>query len=165
MLKNLDDTQLSLMLADDVAWSYEATRRLKELMWHEVRRIMISGRWTDPIERKRIQREIVLLKTDILELVEDMDKFSDQGRTKTFDLPRVDVEKDYGLMFRGETLRSMIRAAELELRDRKNFRRELYEYNKDYFWTYHTWYPMENGYELRPVTLLVDGGNHSRNPE
>ena len=44
MLKNLDDTQLSLMIADDVARSYEATRQLKELMWREVRHIMILGR-------------------------------------------------------------------------------------------------------------------------
>lgn len=96
----------------------------------------------------------MFLKTDILELVEDLDKFGDQGRTKTFDLPRVEVDKDYVAMFAGESLKSMIRAAELELNDRKKYRRELYEYNKDYFWTYHTWYPMENGYEMRPVTML-----------
>jgi hypothetical protein len=126
-------------------------------MWHEVRRIMVSGDWYNPNERRRIQREIILLKTNILNLVEDMDKYSDQGRTKTFNLPMVEVEKDYALMFREESLGSMIRAAEIELKERKSFRRELYEYNKDYFWTYHTWYPAENGYELRPGSLIDSG--------
>ncbi len=104
MLKNRDDKQLSLILADDVTWSYEATRRLKDLMWHEVRRIMVSGDWYNSNERRRIQREIILLKTNILDLVEGMDKYSDQGRTKTFNLPMVEVEKDYALMFRAESL-------------------------------------------------------------
>ena len=116
MLKNLDDTQLSRILADDVAWTATVTHKLKELMWYEVRRLMASGPWSIPTERRRIQREIVFLKTDILDLVEDLDKFGDQGRTKTFDLPRVDLEKDYGMIFADESLRSMIRAAELELR-------------------------------------------------
>lgn len=154
MLNNLDDTQLSRMLADDVSWSDAVTQQLKERMWYEVRKIMTSGDWNDPAERRRIQRQIVVLKTGVLDLVEDIDKFSDQGRTKTFDLPRVEVDKDYSSMYRRETLETMIRAAEVELRDRKKVRRELYDYNKDYFWTYHTWYPMENGYELRRQTLL-----------
>ncbi|NQV20576.1 MAG: hypothetical protein HQ511_04080, partial [Rhodospirillales bacterium] len=143
MLNNLDDTQLSRMLADDVSWSDAVTQQLKERMWYEVRKIMTSGDWNDPAERCGIQRQIVVLKTGVLDLVEDIDKFSDQGRTKTFDLPRVEVDKDYSLMYRRETLETMIRAAEVELRDRKKVRRELYDYNKDYFWTYHTWYPME----------------------
>ncbi len=52
----------------------------------------------------------------------------------------------------------MIRAAEIVLKERKSFRRELYEHNKDYFWTYHTCYPAENGYELR-LGSLIDGGS------
>lgn len=154
MLKNLDDTQLSRILGDDVAWSDAVTRELKERMWHEVLGIMRSGDWNVPSERTRIQRQIIILKTGILDLIEDIDKFSDQGRTRTFDLPLIEVEKDYSLMYRRETLETMVRASELELIDRKKNRRELYEYNKNYFWTYHTWYPLENGYEIRPQTLL-----------
>ncbi len=87
-------------------------------------------------------------------LIKDIDKFSDQGRTKTFDLPRVQIDMDYPALYHRETLESMIRAAETELKQRKKFRRELYENNRDYFWTYHTWYPLENGYEMCPTTLL-----------